>query len=212
MKTKFRSMTMRAKISRREFFAVSAGGITFLGLQPGCASVRTTRIKQKFGGFGFGIQAHALRKFPIDQAVRTIHDDLKLHWVEFSRKHPPVEASLAETRRVRALLDQNDITCNAVGVHTLSGDNNANRRVFEFAKAVGVGTQKSSTSRMLQFCKRCGVNNVCGNPNKWSYEALLELKERCGANGITLDMVSLGMPRSVRLLGNKEYRDRQKRV
>ena len=30
------------------------------------------------------------------------------------------------------------------------------------------GTQKSSTKRMLQFYKRCGVNNICGNPDRWS--------------------------------------------
>jgi sugar phosphate isomerase/epimerase len=138
---------MRTKISRREFFAVSVGGITFLGLQPCCANMRTAPSKQRFGGFRFGIQAHALRKFPIDQAIRIIHDDLKLHWVEFSRKHLPLEAALAEIQRVMALLDQNDITCNAVGVHKFSGDHDANRRVFEFAKAMGVRNVSASPSR-----------------------------------------------------------------
>jgi len=71
------------------------------------------------------------------------------------------------------------------------------------------GTQKSSTKRMLQFYKRCGVNNVCGNPDQWSLEGLLELKDRCIANGITLDIVPLGMPLSVGLLGDKNNRDRQ---
>jgi len=72
-----------------------------------------------------------------------------------------------------------------------------------------VGTQRSSTNRMLQFYKRFGVNNVCGNPPEWSPEGLRRLKERCAANDITLDMVPLGMPRSVGLLGDKDYRDRQ---
>jgi len=72
-----------------------------------------------------------------------------------------------------------------------------------------VGTQRSSTNRMLQFYKRCGVNHVCGNPHEWSAEGLRALKERCAANSITLDMVPLGMPRSVGLLGDKDYRDRQ---
>lgn len=72
-----------------------------------------------------------------------------------------------------------------------------------------VGTQQSSTKRMLQFYKRCGVNNVCGNPDRWSLEGLLELKQRCAENGITLDMVPVGMPLSVGLLGDKDYRDRQ---
>jgi mannonate dehydratase len=71
------------------------------------------------------------------------------------------------------------------------------------------GTQKSSTKRMLQFYKRCGVNNICGNPDPWSLEGLMQLKDRCLTNGITLDMVPIGMPRSVGLLGDKDYRDRQ---
>lgn len=72
-----------------------------------------------------------------------------------------------------------------------------------------VGTQQSSRPDMLRFYKRCGVNHVCGNPEKWTSEGLLELKERCAANGITLDMVPIGMPRSVGLLGDKAHRDMQ---
>jgi len=72
-----------------------------------------------------------------------------------------------------------------------------------------VGTQGSSTDKMLQFYKRCGVNNVCGEVQQWSREGLLQLKERCEANGISLDMVPLGMPTSVGLVGDKAYRDRQ---
>ncbi len=72
-----------------------------------------------------------------------------------------------------------------------------------------VGTQKSCTSKMLQFYKRCGVNHVCGTPEKWTLKGLLALKERCSKNGVKLDMVPIGMPRSVGLLGNAAYRDRQ---
>lgn len=129
---------MKTVTSRREFLAASTAGAALLSLQGSCTSMRTASSKQKFGGFRFGIQAHALRNFPIEEAIRIIHDDLELHWVEFSRKHLPVEASPAEVRRIRALLDQNDITCNAVGVHGFGGDHDTNRHVFEFASAMGV--------------------------------------------------------------------------
>jgi mannonate dehydratase len=72
-----------------------------------------------------------------------------------------------------------------------------------------VGTQNRCTPDMLQFYKRCGVNHVCGATEKWTSEGLLELNERCAANGITLDMVPIGMPRSVGLQGDKTYRDSQ---
>jgi mannonate dehydratase len=72
-----------------------------------------------------------------------------------------------------------------------------------------LGTQGSVTDKMLQFYKRCGVNNVCGEVQQWSREGLLQLKDRCEANGISLDIVPLGMPTSVGLVGDKAYRDRQ---
>jgi mannonate dehydratase len=72
-----------------------------------------------------------------------------------------------------------------------------------------VGTQGSAAEGMLRFYKRCGVNNVCGDPDRWSLEGLLELKERCAANGIAVDMVPLGMPRSVGLLGDASHRDEE---
>ena len=73
-----------------------------------------------------------------------------------------------------------------------------------------VGTQGSATDKMLQFYKRCGVDNVCGEPTgEWTVEGLVQLKKRCEANGIMLDMVPLGMPTSVGLVGDKAQRDRQ---
>lgn len=138
---------MKTMISRREFLAASAAGAALLSLQGSCTSMRTASSEQRFGGFHFGIQAHALRNFPIERAIRIIHDDLELHWVEFSRRHLPVEASPAEVRSIRASLAQNDITCNAVGVHGFGRDHDTNRRVFEFARAMGVRNISANPSR-----------------------------------------------------------------
>jgi mannonate dehydratase len=62
---------------------------------------------------------------------------------------------------------------------------------------------------MLQFYRRCGVGHICGTPKKWTPAGLMELKEQCSKNGISLDMVPIGMPRSVGLLGDATHRDRQ---
>lgn len=72
-----------------------------------------------------------------------------------------------------------------------------------------LGTQKGSSEEMLRFFKRYGVNNICGNPERWSVDGLKQLKEKCAASGITVDMVPLGMPRSVGLVGDKDHRDQQ---
>jgi len=72
-----------------------------------------------------------------------------------------------------------------------------------------VGTQGSATEKMLEFYKRCSVNNVCTDPDRWSLQGLLALKKRCAAKGMTVDMVPLGMPRSVGLLGDPSDREEQ---
>lgn len=127
---------MSIKLSRREMIAASAAGMAFL--RPGLLSADTVAESlKKYGGFRFGIQAHGLRNFPIDEAIRIIHEDLELHWVEFSKKHLAVEATLKEKKRVRALLKKKDIKCMALGVHKFTADKKANRALFEFAKTMG---------------------------------------------------------------------------
>lgn len=138
---------MRTKVSRRQFLVSATAGIALSDLHSGCAGPQTAASERRFGPFRFGIQAHGLRKFPIDRAIQIIHDDLQLHWVEFSRKHLPVEATGNEIRRIRRLLEQNDITCNALGVHKFTADHDANRRVFEFARSINVGNISANPSR-----------------------------------------------------------------
>ena len=147
---------MRTKVSRRRFLASAATGMALLSLQTGFIGTKAKASKRRFGPFRFGIQAHGLRKFPIDRAIQIIHDDLQLHWVEFSRKHLPVEATGAEIRRIRGLLEQNDITCNALGVHKFTADHDANRRVFEFARSMN-------------------VRNISANPSRDSFDSLDKL-------------------------------------
>lgn len=147
---------MDKKISRRQFLTFTTTSIALTSLHGGCTSTQATLARHKFGPFRFGIQAHALRNFSIDEAIRIIHDDLQLHWVEFSRKHLPVEAADNEIQRVRALLDKNNITCNALGVHRFTADHDANRRVFDFARSMGV----------------C---NISANPSHNSFDSLDKL-------------------------------------
>jgi mannonate dehydratase len=105
-------------------------------------------------------------------------------------------------------------TLGAVGLSktSLAGDTgNLTGKTAESKKPqMHVGTQGSSTDKMLQFYKRCGVDNVCGEPSdRWTVDGLVQLKQQCESYGITLDMVPLGMPTSVGLVGDKGYRDRQ---
>ena len=100
------------------------------------------------------------------------------------------------------------------GSAILTSSAKAEKQNLQYAYRTGkpqmhVGTQKGCTSDELQFYKRCGVNHICGTPDSWTSEGLARLNERCSANDIALDMVPIGMPRSVGLLGDKAHRDSQ---
>ena len=62
-----------------------------------------------------------------------------------------------------------------------------------------VGAQRSPTDPyMLDYLKRCGVNNVCGYPPKppypqrgyWEVDELEQTRELCESHDVTLDMVA----------------------
>ena len=72
-----------------------------------------------------------------------------------------------------------------------------------------VGTQQDTSDKRMSFYRRCGVRHVCGDPKPWTLDGLRLLKDRCSKHGISVDMIPLGMPRSVGLLGDKAYRDKQ---
>ncbi len=61
-----------------------------------------------------------------------------------------------------------------------------------------VGTQRRPTNKkMLQFIKRHGVDHICGYPpdpgerGYWTVEELVQTRELCEENAITLDIVAL---------------------
>jgi mannonate dehydratase len=72
-----------------------------------------------------------------------------------------------------------------------------------------VGTQQDTSDKVLSFYRRCGVRHVCGDPKPWTWDGINRLKDRCESQGISLDMMYLGMPRSVGLIGDQAYRDKQ---
>jgi mannonate dehydratase len=63
-----------------------------------------------------------------------------------------------------------------------------------------LGCQRAPTdARRLQHFKRHGVDHICGYPDNeadpasWTVESLMRLRERCAAQGVSLDMVQFPM-------------------
>jgi inosose dehydratase len=120
-------------LDRRRFLQASAA----VGL---AAVSRLTAAQGKedpFGGFKLGAQSYTFREFNTEQALKRIKD-LGLHYVEFYQKHAPLESTPAQIRALLELCKEYEVTPLAWGVQHFTKDTGANRKVFEFGKALGI--------------------------------------------------------------------------
>ena len=123
-------------LDRRQFLRTTAAGIA-LGSLP-----RTFAADEKsneFAGFTVGVQSYSFRNFNLEQTLERIRD-LGLRHVEFYNRHVPLNTSEEQMRAVLALCRRYEITPIAFGVEGFTRDHDANRRKFEFARALGVRT------------------------------------------------------------------------
>jgi inosose dehydratase len=124
-------------ITRRGFLQTSAATVAACGF---AAQARAEDEKKEdpFGGFLLGIQSYTFRNFPkVEDALKRTKD-LGLHYIEFYQAHAPVQATPAQIQALLKLCKEYEITPVAWGVQGFSKDHEANKRYFEFAKAMGL--------------------------------------------------------------------------
>jgi sugar phosphate isomerase/epimerase len=130
-----------APLSRRAFLrsaAATAAASAALTAIPQDAAAGQPKQPDPFGGFTVGLQSYSLRHFKqLDQVLQRIRD-LGLHYVEFYRDHVPLNSTDAQIKAVRNLCREHNITPIAFGVERFTKDNDANRRIFQFARNLGV--------------------------------------------------------------------------
>ena len=90
-----------------------------------------------YGGFTVGIQSYTYRQFTFERALEQIQM-LGLRHVELYRGHVPTTATEAQLKAARNLLEKYRITPIAFGVERFTKDHAANRRLFVFARDLGV--------------------------------------------------------------------------
>jgi inosose dehydratase len=131
-------MEPRPRLTRRHFLQV--GTAAALGLAGLPALLRAADNKDDpFGGFSLGVQSYSFRKFPLEQALKRIQE-LGLHHVELFRDHVKPDSSPEQIRAVLNLCKDYDITPVAFGVERFTKDDDKNRKLFEFGKALGLKT------------------------------------------------------------------------
>lgn len=142
-------------LSRRHFLGAAAAAAVPVLAGSRLAAQSRFQARDELGGFPLGVQSYSLRNFDLQQCLRQIQE-LGLHFVEFYSKHMPLEINAEQLAATRQLLSAADIQVNAHGVSDFSKNHEANRKIFEFAKLVG-------------------VKNLTANPAKDSFDSLDKL-------------------------------------
>src|SRR6266849_505091 len=124
--------------TRRRF--LEAGAVTTLGLAGLPAMLNADDKKDDvFGGFTLGVQSYSFRDFNTEQALKRTQE-LGLHFVEFFQKHIPSSSKPEQITAVLKLCKDYDITPIAYGVERFTKNHDANKKLFDFGKALGIKT------------------------------------------------------------------------
>jgi sugar phosphate isomerase/epimerase len=127
-------------IDRRRFLktaSVAAG----LALSPPLLAAGTDADgageSDPFGGFTVGVQSYTFRNFGLESALRHIKE-LGLQSVELSKGHAPFSDDTARPAAIARLCKEYGVTPRAWGVQEFKKDHDANRKSFEYGKALGI--------------------------------------------------------------------------
>jgi inosose dehydratase len=125
-------------LDRRRFLAAGAAAVAGLAGVPALLHAADTK-DDRFGGFTLGMQSYTFRNFKLEQALKRIQD-VGLHFVEFATGHVPVTDNADAVKAVLKLCADYDIKPIAYGVQRFTKDHDANKKLFEFGKALGITT------------------------------------------------------------------------
>jgi sugar phosphate isomerase/epimerase len=118
-----------APIGRREFLWSSA-------LAAGAALAGRARAADEFGGFTVGVQSYTFRSFDLERALKHTQE-LGLKYAELFRGHVPTAGPPEKVAAARKLCAEYGVAPIAFGVERFTKDHAANKKLFDFAAALG---------------------------------------------------------------------------
>src|SRR5262249_29984328 len=212
-------------LSRRDALRGAAAAVAAASF-PGWLSAKD---EDPFGGFKFACQSYTFRKFNLEKAVTTI-GKLGIPYVEFFRDHVKVESTPEQIQAVLKLCKDNGVTPIAFGVEGFSKDHDANKKKFEFGKALGIKSLSAdpdpdSFDSLDKLCDEYkiaiaihphGPTGKGGRHRWWSAETILaavkdhhELIGSCLDTGHLIRMAQLGEKldpaQQVRVMGKRNF-------
>jgi sugar phosphate isomerase/epimerase len=127
-----------SNLSRRRFLQTSAAAVGAVSIPAVANAAAVRQDTDPFGGFTLAIQSYSFRKFqPLEKALEQIQM-LGIRNVELYRQHVSPTATEAQIKAVRSLLEKYRVAPIAFGVERFTKDHDANRRLFTFARNLGV--------------------------------------------------------------------------
>src|SRR4051812_33787322 len=119
-------------MDRRRFLATASATLA-------AATLPSLRADDKVDAatFELGAQSYTFREFDLEGALKRMKE-LGLKYGEFYQKHCPVTD---DAKKIQAFLDtckEYDVTPRAWGVQGFTKDHDANKKLFDFGKALGL--------------------------------------------------------------------------
>jgi inosose dehydratase len=124
------------KLSRRRFVGNAAAIASLAGMTRLASPIFAEAAKTKLR---LGVQLYSFRKFSLDDALKH-SKELGFEQVEFYSGMLPTNATSETISEVTQKVKANGLTISAHGVNKLTKNADANRKLFEFAKALGIRT------------------------------------------------------------------------
>lgn len=118
-------------LTRRAFLSASAATAVGLFTSP------TATAADDFAGFAVGVQSYTFREFDLEQMLKRTKE-LGLKSAEFYSKHIPPTSSPDNLKAILKLCEEYDVKPMGFGVSQFGKDHDANKKLFDFGKAIGV--------------------------------------------------------------------------
>jgi len=119
------------------------------------------------GRYPVGAQSYSFRSFDLDGAIRQLRE-LGVELMEFCAVHFPPDPANPELDAIKQKLADQGVRVPCYGVEGFSGDADANRRKFEFARAIGAGILTADPGpeafvSLEELCEEFGIRIAIHN-------------------------------------------------
>ena len=122
------------EFTRRDWLRTTAGAGLIAGLAPALSLAKVAEEKP-YGSFKMGLQSYSLRNFKLAEALQKTKE-LGLGFWESFPAHIPVD--LTQVASNLKLAADHGVTAGGFGVVHFTKDHDANRKMFDFGKALGI--------------------------------------------------------------------------